>query len=310
MKRLSKYILSLMLIFAMVMSVSGLTAFAEPDYYTPTPDEERQKDWYKNWSGFTTDSHGLMSFKTGDDYNSEDIGYTNGYTVRGNIGGVWRPATYYDGPYYPYILGQYAESVEIESCTPNFISDGKEIDLVYTVKNKGSNPQTYSFNIWADSMIDADDGSKNSINTDRSVLTMTSDTNIIFYARSTTPGAKFKCADYEDSHDGTSDAFKDPSTYDEVLEPEEDSAFFAYWPQHTLTAGESTEYHFIVGMRDANQPEAVEAPANNTVAPAATPVLSPKTGDASDFRWMLLVVMIASLGVLVQITRTESKNNR
>lgn len=219
---------------ALVMVCTGITAFADVD---PTG------EWI-------SDSNELMQYyRYGDAYLS----------VRGKVGSKWYSSLFDDGSFCPYVLDENNEnhaSISVIACTPSFIADGQALDLLYTVKNSGTKESKYRPAIWADTAVAGCDNSKNEVNEDRSIITMTcpaswtspsSDKDVVFFGVAPKDsGLQFKGAFYGDTYPGM-----DPIAYQENLD-NDDTAMFAYWPEATLAAGAEVDYHFIVGMTDAD----------------------------------------------------------
>lgn len=242
-RKLSRFILSSALSLAL-----GLTCLAASSFNAQAAAS----------SGYTTDENELVEYKKLDRSSATNMYYD----IKGFVGGSWRSSTYSDRGYKPYLLGTDLTDMMI-SCYPTFVGNGKGIDLAYVVRNVGEEEKTISFNIWADTCVAGDDSSLNEVNEDHSILIMSDvhyNTGSAFFALSTADsGAQFKRAYYN-----TTKNYESINPVDYVEEPDRgDSAMFAYWPQATIPSGESMVYHFIVGMGESEDIDAIIASIQN-----------------------------------------------
>ncbi len=227
-KGLPKRILSLTLAFAMVLTTVLSLSF-NSNAANPT-------------SGYTTDANGLMEYR--------DKG-SSVYDFKGFINGSWRMTTYSDGGFK---IGAYNGSgLKITTGTPEFIANGKAIKVTYKVKNTSVSPVSdYRFYIAADTKIDGNDASTNSIH--NGVVTMTNpNTGNSFFALSTTEGGTAVATEYGSSAVSYTSVIRgaDPSTVTPV-DSASDSAFVMYFPETDIAVGAEQEYTLVVGMGDAS----------------------------------------------------------
>ena len=127
-------------------------------------------------SGYITDEHGCMEYRLNDG---------NIYDFKGYINGDWKQVTYGCAGFN---VGVYKGNGLSVTSTPSFIADGQAIMITYTVENTGSSSVSdCRFYIAADTMIDDNDASSNTISDDVVVMTNQS-TGVSFFALSSTEG--------------------------------------------------------------------------------------------------------------------------
>ena len=192
-------------------------------------------------SGYITDEHGCMEYRLNDG---------NIYDFKGYINGDWKQVTYGCAGFN---VGVYKGNGLSVTSTPSFIADGQAIMITYTVENTGSSSVSdCRFYIAADTMIDDNDASSNTISDDVVVMTNQS-TGVSFFALSSTEGGTAVATEYRYAAVSYTNVIggADPSTVTSVASAG-DSAFVMYFPKETITAGEKRKYTLIVGMGDAS----------------------------------------------------------
>ena len=200
-------------------------------------------------AGYTTDSHGLMAYRS-DAY--------QGYDFKGYVGDGWKDTSYHDhdGGFsaWGFLAGTYNGSNLGVTAEPSFIADGKAIRMDYLVTNNGDQKVSdYRFYITADTAIGEIETA--SCKVSDGTLTMTSG-DLAFFVFSTTNGtpAGTESNYYEDdmvSYQSIAANGADPSKVT-AASSLNDSAFVMYFDKDTLEAGSSKTYTMIVGLGKAD----------------------------------------------------------
>ena len=206
-------------------------------------------------SGYITDEHGCMEYRLYDG---------NIYDFKGYVNGDWKQVTCGDAGFN---VGVYNGNGLSVTSTPSFIADGQAIMITYTVENTGSSSVSdCRFYIAADTMIDHNDASSNTISDDVVVMTNQS-TGVSFFALSSTEGGTAVATEYSRADVSYTHVIfygADPSTVTSVASAN-DSAFVMYFPKETITAGEKRKYTLIVGMGDASSIDTIISNVKNAL---------------------------------------------
>ena len=206
--------------------------------------------------GYTTDENGITAYK-------QVSGST--YDVMGYLEGAWRQITYGYGGYKARVNGTSDLQV---TCEPGFIANGAAVLFTYHVKNPTEEAKNYRFWIGADTKVDGNDASQNSVNATRDIVVMQNG-NIAFFAFPATPGVTVVSTEYDYLWEALND-LRQPQDAPELTEVY-DSAFIAYWPESTLAPGETRDYVLASGMADASTLTTVLAMFRGLLTPTSTP---------------------------------------
>ncbi|MCR5144142.1 MAG: hypothetical protein K6B67_02390 [Lachnospiraceae bacterium] len=209
-------------------------------------------------NGYTTDEHGIMSYRNN---------YDNIYDIKGFVSGQWRQVTYNCGGFkasaWPY---DKRDKLSI-SVTPNFVVDGQAILLSYNVRNNSNETVSdFRFFLASDTAVNGNDASSNTVDEDN-VITMTdSETGVSLFAFSTTEGGIAVPTEYDDCNNSYCSVLGggNPSLTDFVTSAY-DSAFVTYFPSTSLAAGQSTQYTLVVGMADKSEISTIIQQAKSTL---------------------------------------------
>ncbi len=260
--------------------------------------------------GFETDDNKLMAYHT-----PQDANY--GYDFMGYVDGAWRLITYKTSTsQYGFKAGVYHKENTQESAvlgvttaTPEFIEDGKAIQMKYTVTNNTqATVSDYRFYIAVDTKVADNDISTNTVK-DNTVIMTDPSTNISFFALSKTDGCTFVPTYYGPHNDQSYPAGSnycyyidvrknnaDPSnvTSANVTRPSvvgEDSALVMYSTKDTLAKGESKTYTIVIGMGKASEiDDIIDDITGDDTTPAEK---SPATDDNSNLALWLALLFVS-----------------
>jgi hypothetical protein len=263
--------------------------------------------------GFVTDDNGFMAYHVPRASYAEE----HGYDFMGCVDGQWRQITYKtdgssgsDYGYSGFKAGAYhkesASSLNVTTATPQFIENGKAIQMEYTVTNTSEDTAItgYRFYIAADTKVAGNEKSTNTVN--GSTVTMTSD-GISFFALSKTDGCTIVPTQFNDAYKNIRSGATDPSTVTRVADPS-DSALVMYYGAETLNAGESKTYTLVVGMGKSSEvPDIIDdiTGDDTDTTPAEK---SPATGD-NDSLALWLALLFVSGGAVAGTTIASKKRN-
>lgn len=184
--------------------------------------------------GYTTDENGIMAYSQKDG---------NRYDVQGCVNNAWRQVTY---SYGGVRCGAYGGGSMGITCTPGFAAEGRVVVLTYTVTNNNPYERDYTFWVAADTMVNGNDSSKNTVNAERNMVTMTYN-GVTFFGFSNSTDLTIIPTSYSGSYSYSTVRDGGDPRRTSVMSGTGDSAFVGYWPVHTLQPGQSAVYRLICG---------------------------------------------------------------
>ena len=261
--------IAMLVAVTMLLSLMPLTAFA-----VSVP------------SGYTTDENGIMAYA---------YLLSGNFDIRGYFDGEWKSTTFSNGGYYTYLKqGGYTQSVSASSSANGgftrdnlnisidlaFTNEGQTMQILYTVKNIGSQTENFSLGTGADIQIGNDDCAVITPFDDGSGYKMVSDDADDYdsdndeYAQFNFFATGYKgVTDVSDywygayfSSDSSTGAYwsrnKEVAVFcgNDVSESGTfDSAASWHWANQTLSAGETATYSVLIGIGGADSEDAAES---------------------------------------------------
>lgn len=188
------------------------------------------------------------------------------YDIHGYVNEAWRTVTYDNEGIYPIFYGASKDNFEL-TVEPQFGNGGKSLNFIYKVKNISSESQTFVFAIAADTEVNDNDHSANTVNASHTTLLMSYD-GVSFWGFSGDAGFTIVPTYYyytDVSYCDVTEGGVDPRTVTEELD-EGDSAFVAYWNEITLAPGQTKAFNFSTAVTiEGEDIFAVQAGDINTV---------------------------------------------
>lgn len=269
MGRKVKPAVAMLVAVTMLLSLMPLTAFAES-----VP------------SGYTTDENGIMAYA---------YLLSGNFDIRGYFDGEWKSTTFGNRGYYTYLKqGGYTQSVSASSSANGgftrdnlnisidlaFTNEGQTMQILYTVKNIGSQTENFSLGTGADIQIGDDDCAVITPFDDGSGYKMVSDdaddydsdndeyAQFNFFAtgyKGVTDVSDYWYGAYFSSSSSTGAYWtenKEAAVFcgNDVSESGTfDSAASWHWANQTLSAGETATYSVLIGIGGADSEDAAES---------------------------------------------------
>ena len=269
MGRKAKPAIAMLVAVTMLLSLMPLTAFA-----VSVP------------SGYTTDENGIMAYA---------YLLSGNFDIRGYFDGEWKSTTFGNGGYYTYLKqGGYTQSVSASSSANGgftrdnlnistdlaFTNEGQTMQILYIVKNIGSQTENFSLGTGADIQIGDDDCAVITPFDDGSGYKMVSDdaddydsdkdeyAQFNFFAtgyKGVTDVSDYWYGAYFSSSSSTGAYWtgnKEAAVFcgNDVSESGTfDSAASWHWANQTLPAGETATYSVLIGIGGADSEDAAES---------------------------------------------------
>ena len=261
--------IAMLVAVTMLLSLMPLTAFA-----VSVP------------SGYTTDENGIMAYA---------YLLSGNFDIRGYFDGEWKSTTFNNGGYYTYLKqGGYTQSVSASSSANGgftrdnlnisidlaFTNEGQTMQILYTVKNIGSQTENFSLGTGADIQVGDDDCAVITPFDDGSGYKMVSDdaddydsdndeyAQFNFFAtgyKGVTDVSDYWYGAYYSSSSSTGAYWKgnkEAAVFcgNDVSESGTfDSAASWHWANQTLPAGETATYSVLIGIGGADSEDAAES---------------------------------------------------
>lgn len=285
-------------------------------------------------NGYTTDENGVMAYQY----------IYNGFDILGYFNGEWKQTTYSNGGYSTFL--KQSESTKTVNAVSSedsgytvdnlnvaidfsFTNDGKTMQILYTVKNNGSQTETFSLGSGADIQIGYDDNAEITPFEDGSGFKMVSD-YLQDYDSSSNEYAQFNffasgyigvtdVSDYwygsYSSNKSTTGAYwaenKSTAVFygNNVSETGTfDSAASWHWADQVLSAGETATYSVLIGIGGAGSENAAQGNGISSATGETTLELSyPAENGISDFTVKVDGVALTQ-GVDYTITDADTKS--
>ena len=267
--RKAKPAIAMLVAVTMMLSLMPITAFA-----VSVP------------SGYTTDENGIMAYA---------YLLSGNFDIRGYFDGEWKSTTFGNRGYYTYLKqGGYTQSVSASSSANGgftrdnlnisidiaFTNEGQTMQILYTVKNIGSQTENFSLGTGADIQIGDDDCAVITPFDDGSGYKMVSDdaddydsdndeyAQFNFFAtgyKGVTDVSDYWYGVYYSASSSTGAYWsgnKEAAVFygNDVSESGTfDSAASWHWANQTLSAGETATYSVLIGIGGADSEDAAES---------------------------------------------------